>query len=210
MFSRSEMPIPRSRGETFVSIVFTFIVVFFTVLGVYNLLNQTALIPTCIWLALVFFITRDSIANRGGIRKSLVDWLGSVAGRQFVEIPAQDDRPREMCFGFQLFGRRFIQRRIELAKVESVEWTPGQATSMAGRDMDDWLVGLWFDHVDPAGKIEGSRKPDQDLHTVGRSGKKKDTEEFGISFVDFLNKHGTSLMQVTGETRYVRGESRQW
>jgi len=201
-----EMTIPRSRRDViFYSVTYT-IVVFFVFVAVFDLLNSLALITPCIWLAYVAMIVRSGCRSEGGLRKFLINRFGDVAGRQFADVSV----PREIRFGYELFGKRFIQRRIALDKIESVEWSPGQATSMAGRDMKDWLICLWVDHDDPIEsqkRQRWARKPDQDVYIVGPSRRKEDTGALGLSFIAFIRDAGVTLVPSEKATCFVRSRT---
>ena len=200
MASNAEMTIPRESG-LFHLVMYT-IVAGFLLLAVYALVNRIALIAPCLWLAFVSMTVRSNCRAEGGIRPFLVNCLGNVTGRRFAAIGA----PGEIQFGYRLLGRRFIQERIALGKIESVEWSPGQASSMAGRDMNDWHVVLWFHHDDPARsqRRQRLRKPDQDPCIIGPSRRKEETAALGLGIVAFLQSAGVTLVPGEKETGFVR------
>jgi hypothetical protein len=200
------MTIPSSRGETLWTGFLSFIVVVFGILAVLNLANLVAIIPSVIWLLIVTWIVWSGCRDAGGIRRYFCDWLGVFAGRRFA-ISANDDTGQPAVrFGYELFGRRFYERTIPLNRIESVEWSPGQATSMAGRDMKDWSVALWYDHGDreKSKKHHMLRKPDQDVYIVGPSRPKEDTAALGEDFLSFLRAIGSTLLQGDTDSLYVR------
>ena len=112
---------------------------------------------------------------------------------------------KQIQFGFDLFGHRFVQKLIPIESVESVEWSSGQATHMAGRDMDDWSVFLWFYLDDPKGKGKERfpAKAGQGLYVVGPSRSKGQTAALGMSFVDFLRASSADLI-LASDTCFVR------
>jgi len=81
---------------------------------------------------------------------------------------------------------------------------------MAGHDMTDWGVYLWFDHNDPdkSEKKRKLKKPDQDIYRVGPSTRKSRAEAFGLSFVAFLRDAGAKLDQGAIPTCFVRRTSK--
>jgi hypothetical protein len=206
-----EMTIPKSRSDTVWEGVFTFIVVFFGFLGILNLTNHVAIIPSAIWLIIVMTIVWNGCREAGGIRRYLADRLAVFAGRRFVLYLSGQTGPARIRFGYQLFGLRVFQRDVQIERIECVEWTPGQTTSMAGHDMKDWRVVLWYEHCSPekSKKDHMLRKPDQDLHIVGPSRRKEDTSAFGLEFVAFLRKAGARLIQGEADNLYVRQESEE-
>jgi len=203
---RPKMTIPKSRGEVIFHFVMSAIVVFFSLLAIANLCFRVALISSTIWLAIVVPSLGGACRRAGGLRRFLADHLAVYFGRYFVDCPPHGVQPVVVRFGYQLFGRRYLQREIALEKIESVQWSPGQGTSLAGRDMKDWSVVLWFDHDDPAKRNPRAWKPDQDIHIVGPERRKELTAAFGLSFVDFLRAAGASLVPGEDDCVFVREE----
>jgi len=191
------MHIPKSPLEVIILFVITVIVVLFTSLAVINIFNCVGIIASLIWIALITTIIWSESKSAGGLRKFLTNCLGKLFGRNFVEATLLDTSTKEIRFGFELLGQRFIQQSIAVDKIESIYWSTGQATDMAGHDMNDWHVGLWFNHGDPAKseKRQKWRKPDQEIYIVGPSRRKKTTEKFGLAFVDFVRASGAQLVQ---------------
>jgi hypothetical protein len=81
---------------------------------------------------------------------------------------------------------------------------------MAGRDMKDWSVALWYAHGDSekSKKHHMLRKPDQDVYIVGPSRRKEDTATLGIEFVSFLSCVGVLLIPGENDNVYVREATR--
>ena len=191
-----ELAIPKSQGEAVFQFVMMSVVAFFVLVALFNLSRGEGLVVSLLWLALVTAALWTAGKEAGGWRRFLVNRLGDLLGRRFVESGPPE--ATEIRFGFQLAGRRFVQHRIALHKIKAVEWTTGQATHMAGRDMKDWTVWLWFDDDDPA-RVERKRKwlgrnAEQDLHGIGPSGRKDRTEALGLTVVDFLRDAGADLV----------------
>jgi len=206
-----EMTIPKSRSDTVLEAIFTFIVVFFGILGIVNLTNHVAIIPSVIWLIIVTSIIWNGCREAGSIRRYLADRIAIFGGRAFVLYPSEQGEPCRIRFGYNLLGCRVFQRNIQVDRIESVMWNPGQATSMAGHDMKDWHVILWFDHCDPekSKKRHMLHKPDQELHIVGPLRRKEDTSALGYEFLSFLRKAGAHLVQGGADNVYVRLEPRE-
>jgi hypothetical protein len=198
-----EMPIPpKSRGEIVWLSILTAVVIFFVFFAVFDLSHREAIIPSVLWLALVTFGIREEIKRTGSFRKFATEVGGALAGREFVEITSPGGQPAEIQFGFELFGRRHIQRAVLLDKVQTVQWRPGQGTAMSGRDMKDWSVALWFTHDHPTERSPW--KPGQYVHIVGPSRRREDTEILGLALVDILRSAGVPLARGHQETSFVR------
>jgi hypothetical protein len=195
MMTRTEMTIPRSLYENIFLRAIYFIVMLASIMAMLNLITGTAVIVSGIWLIFISIMIWKACKNAGGLHKYLVNRLGEIAGRKFVESTSYKKAPTEIRFGYELFGHRFIQLVVKTDTIESVEWDKGQASGMTGRDMNDWSVYLWFDHNDPAKRKSWSRKQDQEIYVVGPSRRWEDTDAFGRSFVDFLRAAGAILVK---------------
>jgi hypothetical protein len=191
-----EMSIPKSRAQVTIQLVITTIVVFFALLALVNLCLWMAVIPSMIWLAFVAMCVKSSAKQDGGLQPFVINQMGDLFGRKFVEREASDPQPQCIRFGFQLFGHRFIQKCISVQKIESVRWHTGQASGRAGRDMGDWKVWMYFDG--------GDQKPDHAFYGIGPAVRKDRTEALGLALVSFLQKAGVDLMQGEQSNFFVR------
>ncbi|MBK1790039.1 hypothetical protein [Persicirhabdus sediminis] len=200
------MTIPNSRSEALWTGFLSVIVVVFGGLAVLNLANRVAIIPSVIWLLIIAWTLWRRGRDAGGTRRYFCDLLAVFLGRRFALSTNDETGQPSVRFGYELFGRRFYERTIPLDRIESVEWSPGQATSMAGRDMKDWSVALWYDHGDPekSKKQHMLRKPDQDVYIVGPSRPKEDTAALGEDFLAFLRATGSTLLQGDTDSIYIR------
>ncbi len=167
------------------------------------------LAASLLWLSLVAFFTLQSCKDAGGLRRYAIDIAAGLCGRLFAEINTAP--PQALELGVYLFGRRFVQQIILLDSIESVEWNTGQATSMAGHDMNDWHVCVWFDHNNLAKSEKerriGLRKPEQDIHIIGPSGPKAKTEALGLALVAFLRAAGADLVDGPTPDGFVRRQA---
>lgn len=194
--TRLEMPIPKSWGEVTFHLVMTTIIVFFAFLALVNLCLCVAVIPSLIWLAFVTMCVRSSAKRAGGLRSFIINQMGDMFGRKFVERDASDPEHECIRFGFRLFGHPFIQKRVPLQKIESVAWHTGQASGMAGRDVGDWKVWMYFDR--------GDQKSDHVFYGIGPAVRKERTETLGRAFVSFLQQAGVNLVQEEKTNCFVR------
>ncbi|MCD6051054.1 MAG: hypothetical protein K0Q55_2457 [Verrucomicrobia bacterium] len=125
-----------------------------------------------------------------------------MMGRNVVEFMAQTGKPAEIRFGYDVFGQRLITKRIPVESIRSVDWSTGQVTAMSGKDMNDWMLWMWFDHNDLVRKekeLKGGWKcAGQENYQIGPSGKKADTEALGMAFIEFLRKAGVEVAPGNG------------
>ncbi|MHC4169870.1 MAG: hypothetical protein ACYSWQ_23220 [Planctomycetota bacterium] len=207
-----EITIPKSGTEVAFQLLISLIVVVFVILAIVDIILGVALIASSIWLVLITMLVWWQSRKQGGLRRFLTNCLGDMFGRHFAEIPAQDLSPNGVRFGYELFGCRFINQTIRIDRIETVEWRTGQATDVAGRDMNDWHVCLWHDHCDPARsekQREWHRKPDQDVYIVGPSARKEKIEALGMELVAFLRAAGAALVQGEESNCFVRINTNQ-
>jgi hypothetical protein len=190
------MPIPKSLSEVISQFVITMIIVVFTLLAWVNLCIFQAIVPSLIWLAFVTYCIRDKSKHDGGLRSCLINVVGDLFGKKFVETNSEDPQPQCIRFGFRLLGHRFIQKSIELNKIESVSWHTGQASGMAGRDVGDWKVWMYCD--------SGVQKPNHIRYGVGPSVREERAAAFGLSLVSYLCSAGVDLVQADIPNCYVR------
>lgn len=145
--ARRELRIPRSfreyAGHVFGCCFLTFVLVFFSALAASHLWNFASrsafvLVAAVLWLLLVCYSAVIGLADMGGIGASVRGILGAFSWNQFLEVVAQESGRRVMRHGFRLFGLPLYYRKVPLDRITLVKWSTGQATSLAGRDMNDW------------------------------------------------------------------------
>jgi uncharacterized membrane protein YhaH (DUF805 family) len=194
----AEMRIPKSWSEALFLAAIHVIVVISSLAAVFNLLSLRAmplsdLAPSIIWLLLVFLLVGNACRKHGGVRRFTINWIGQFALQHMAEITWPDQGPAVLCCGYDLFQRRFYYFRVRCDGIRSVDWSTGQATSLAGRDMNDWQVALWFDrefvilHLDHY---------DCNVFIVGLARRRQETETFGHLFIDFLRKAAIPVAQL--------------
>ncbi len=206
--STREMAIPMPWGGVLVNAGKILAVVGLFILAVASLLHGIAPIASCLWIAIVLMILWGGSREEGGLRGFLVNLLGDVARRHFVEVTAGGGPSRKVRLGYRLFGHRFITISIALNKIETVEWSTRRAASRATADRKDWHVRIWFDHDDPAKseKYKQRRKPEQDICIVGPYAAKATIESLGCRLVSFLSGAGATLTGTDTPTCYIRQE----
>jgi hypothetical protein len=200
------MRIPKAPQDVIIYWVIAVVVCPFTCLAVVDIVCRVALIASLLWLVFIISMFRSAAKAAGGWNKLLIDIGGILLGRDFVEAGSPDLSMSGIRFGYELFGRRFIQQSIAVDKIESISWSTGQATQLAGRDANDWQVCLWYDHGDPvkSEKKKKWRKPDQDIRVIGPARRKKVTEKFGLALIDFFRDSGARLVQGESTASFVR------
>jgi hypothetical protein len=192
------MDLPRSRSEARLILFLLLFVLSTSAFALWDLLMGVSTCPSFCYLILMAFFQWNS--SRGGIYSYLLGLLGKLAGQPFVEI----HEGYWLCLGFKLGSHRFIQKSVLLEHIESVEWSTGQASSMAGMDMDDWHICLWFDHHDPEKAKRDSRKPNQDILLIGPASARSQTEPLALALVAFLQKAGADLIPTENPTLFIR------
>ncbi len=192
-----EMKIPKSLGETlFLAMIVT--IVFVSVLAaLFNLVSigtvpGSAVAASIIWLLLVFLLIGSSCWAEGGIRQFVVNRVGEFAPRQIAAVVKSDAGPAILGFGYDLFNRRFYYFKVRCDGVKSVDWNAGQATSLAGRDMKDWRVAVWFDTESVMMNRASHR---WGVYVVGPSRRKELTEALGARLIDMFRRGGVPVAQ---------------
>jgi hypothetical protein len=202
-----ELTIPRKRGETSFARRLTLFALTFTILAIVGIYVRVAPIASTIWL--LFIVGLFWIHAKGGLRELLVDWVGAVAGRQFVSCATADTGAQELMFGFQLLGHRFIQLRVLSEQIASVEWSTVHAKGSRRRDLEDWTVWLRFDHGNPVTSPKTSIVPgdERGIWILGATTRSDETEAFGRAFVQFLLDAGAKLVPGARPTAFVRADA---
>jgi hypothetical protein len=177
-------------------------------LAVYNLWTQNGhplytAIPSVLWLGIVafgLFVTLYTILYEIGVRETLVAGLGEFSLHHFVEVERDGERV-VIAFGFTLFGMRFDYLRVEREQILSVRMSSGQASALAGRDMNDWHVSLWYrDPAVPPRFFQGRRI--DEIFLIGRAQARVVTEEWFGAFVVFLRTAGVVLVPGPRENEF--------
>ena len=102
-------------------------------------------------------------------------------------------------FRFTLLGCDFNHLQIRRAKLASLAWSSGQATSLAGHDMNDWQGNVWYNRKGSKRWTSVSGYREEALHFVGPSGPKHEAVALGASLVDFFRSVGIELHPMKNE-----------
>jgi hypothetical protein len=204
----SEMDIPKPASEITIMVVLFSIVVFFVLLAIFNLLflsylpifnrdqRLITLVSSVIWLVFIFFAVRSSYRYHGGMQQFMINLACVFAPHQFAEIVRQDTGRKVLCFGYQLFRKRFYYLKIQCDGIKTVDWGAGQGS----RGMNDWHIYVWFDK-DSATTLNwaSSEKPRFGIY-AGPSLMKDKTEKLGALFIEFLRNAGVTAAQYDDTT----------
>ena len=201
---------PGSGGAVFHTVFYT-VVVFFVAVAISNLVDYEsvplyAVISSVLWLLIVAFHIKEGISDEGGLRLFIIYRLANLSAHQFVEIIPRHGDDLMVRFGFTLLGRDFNHLQIRRAKLASVAWSWGQATSLAGRDMNDWQVIVGYDCKLSTRWTLGpseSDDPEQAVHIVGPEGPKHEAAALGGSLVDFFRSAGIELHPTKDECGFT-------
>ena len=204
----ARMDIPRSSGAVFFIVSSTFLG-FFVAVALSNLVGYEsvplyAIVLSVLWLLMVASGLSVSILDDRGLRLFIINRLADLSAHQFVEIIPQHGDDLTVRFGFTLFGRDFNHLQIRRAKLASVEWSPGQATSLAGHDMNDWDVSVWYDCKGSKRWFSASDYREEAVHGVGPAGQKHEAAALGAALVDFFRSAGIELHPTKSECAFER------
>ena len=203
----ARMDIPGSSSAVF-HIVFYTVVVSFVAVAVSNLVDYEfvplyAIILSVLWLLIVASVITLGIRDDRGLRLFIINRLGNFSAHQFVEIIPQHGDDPMVRFSFTLLGRDFNHVQIRRAKLASVEWRSGQATSLAGHDRDDWSVNVWYNRKGSKRWISASSSREEAGHGFGPDGPKHEAAALGASFVDFFRSAGIELHPTKNECEFT-------
>ncbi len=203
----ARMDIPRSEGAVF-QIVLYAVVLFFVAVAISNLVDYESvplyvIIFSVLWWLIVATSITLGIQEERGVHLYIIDRLANLSAHQFVEIIPQHGGDLMVRFGFTLLGRDFNQLQIRRAKLASVEWRSGQATSLAGHAMNDWQVKVWYNRKGSKRRISVSAYREEAGHTLGPSGPKHEAVALGGSLVDFFRSVGIELHPMKNECEFT-------
>ncbi|MFO0819368.1 MAG: hypothetical protein U1A77_15585 [Pirellulales bacterium] len=201
----AELRIP-NHGSAVASTIGYSLVLSFVVVAICNLvfvryIPIVAVIASLLWLLLVSWVVVGNIRDEGGVRQYLINRLGVYAGRQFVRATPQHEA-KTISFGYSMFGRYLTYLIVDTNAISSIDWSSGQATAMAGRDMSDWHVALWYHYPDGPQKKPFPGVREEEVFIIGPSGPRATAELFGKQLVEFLNCVGVDLFPGCDDREY--------
>ena len=200
----ARMDLPRPEGDVFEIVVSTVVVVFVAVaisnLVDYEFVPLYTIILSVVWLLIVASQITSLIHDAGGFRPFIINRLAVLSAHHFVEIIPQHGDDLIVRFRFTLLGHHFINLQIHRTELASVTWCSGQATSLAGQDMNDWQVHVSYDRK---AKKRTSLSDYQPLHIVGPPSPKHEAAALGGSLVDFFRSAGIELHLTKDESGFT-------
>lgn len=174
----------------------------FVALAVYHLATWSeppacAAIAAVVWLGLVGVCLLGAMQSVG-LRGVPAACLGPFSARHFADARTENGRT-VIGFGFELFGRRLYHLRVTPEQLASVDMSSGQATAIAGRDMADWSVALWY-------RDSPASARDPEVYLIGPARAKETTAELLAVVVAFLRTAGVELEPSAREGEFTRRE----
>jgi hypothetical protein len=181
-------------------------------LAIHNLWTDRSLVsvvPSSLWLMVVAVFVFAGISGAQGVRRAAVCILGVFSLDHFVDINGDEAPDQLFGHGFRCFGRPFYFDKVPLSRVTLVEWSMGQASSHAGRDMDDWSVSVWYKPTPPhRPRYPFGRRPEEDLFILGLWGPKARIAAFGKCVANLMIAAGLPLVQSEDDCSFVSCDSR--
>jgi len=171
--------VTKSRAELTAAVIISTVVVTFFILAVRDLLLGVAVVPSILWLLLLAFVATGNIRELG-LRGYALEFLGAFSRKQVLAVRSCGDT-KVLEEGFRLFGSNIVQRRIPSADLVSVNWSRGQASEMAGRDVNDWSVAVWHQRGEP---------PRRKVLIIGPPQPRAAAEALGYQVVRLLEDEG--------------------
>lgn len=202
----SELCIPHS-GDAIPVTIGCSLIGLFTLVAFNNLLHVsqvfvTSIVASILWLLLIAFFSVSSVLDEGGNRQFMVNFLGIFSRYHFVRAIPGSDQADTICIGYMLFGRPHCRLSIDSRAISSIDWRTGQATAIAGRDMDDWHVTLWYHNPKGPRQKSSPGMRGEEIFIIGPSGPRETIDEFGQQLVEFLKNAGVQLSPGKDEREF--------
>ncbi|MBL8814516.1 MAG: hypothetical protein JNL58_00700 [Planctomyces sp.] len=196
---------PQRNGSVAAIIGYSFLL-YFSYLAIRNLflIPQLSLLlrmASLLWLLLVLTGVILSIVDDGGIRQFLINRLGAFSNRQVVRATPEGSA-ETISFGFLMFGRFLSYLVIDVRAISSIGWHSGQGTAMAGRDLNDWTVVIWYHSPRTQDTRSYPEMRVEEVFVIGEYGTKASAEAFGSNLVEFLKSVGIELQPGRTEREF--------
>ncbi len=162
-------------------------------------------VASALWILLVSVVT-GGMLYANGPKQAVVNFLGHFSRKHFAALVPTGEGQGRVGFGFQLFGLKFYRLLADLAMVD---WSSGQGSHFARKDIGDWDVAVWVSRE----SIRGTRPPGLGhdamvVYLAGFCHPRSIVESFGRELVEFLQRAGVDL-RAEGESghRFTIGRS---
>lgn len=164
-------------------------------------------ITSVLWLLLMSWWVVDGVRDDGGMKQYFINRMGRYSKLQCVRA-TPEHHARTISFGYVMFDRFFTYLALDVSAISSVDWSSGQATALAGRDMDDWQVAVWFHPPDGARTKRFPGVREEEIFIVGPSGPRASVEAFGQQLVEFLKAAGVRLSPGQDDREFINSSRR--
>jgi hypothetical protein len=191
----SQYVVKRSRGGPIAATIGTIVVALSVTFAIQNLINRIALIPSILWLTLLTLALISSLREAGFVSfcRGIVI---AFCRRQFLEVKSSSERKR-LEIGSKAFAFDLVEHRIAADDLVELTWRPGQGSDMAGRDVGDWSLFLWYRHGDQALAALQKRRlhprPEERVVVIGTPQARETAEQLARDVWKFLSESGVSV-----------------
>jgi len=199
----AEMRIPVCPTQRIVAIILWIVIVTSIPLAILNVYFWASIpiistVASVLWLIVMSIMISHLLRNR----QVLIESVAELSHRQFV-VAVNSAKGLVICFGYYFWGMRFHIVEIPVDTIESLKWSKGQASSMAGHDANDWTITLWHHpQVRRYPSFPGMRAAEP--YCFGPPRPRQVTEALGHEFRNFLKSVGIQLHPTKNETEFWR------
>jgi len=190
-----ELLVTKARGEFVAAVVGAAIIVSSLTLAIRNVIHDEAVLPSVVWIVLVALVALSNI-RASGMRGFSLGILSAFSRYRLLRVSTQPQQSRALEVGFKLWNLHFVEQKISGDDVVCVRWSTGQGTDLAGHDVNDWSVFLWYRHRDSQKEAKesesGRKRPGQSVIVIGPARAKRITEALGNRVLEFLSASGIS------------------
>lgn len=202
----AELRITDSGGAIGATIGYS-VVIAFTILGISNVLlfqstHIVSIIASCLWLLTASWIIFENVRDAGGIRLYIIHLFRVYSNQHLVRAILEHDA-KTVAIGYLMFSRFLTYFTIDVSAISSIEWNSGQGTAMAGREMNDWHVAIWYRSSRGEQKKTFPGMRQEDVFILGPSGPRARVEAFGKQLVEFLQAVGVELVPGRNDREFI-------
>lgn len=202
--SELRLPSPeRARAATiaYLLVLFLFIVALYNVLFL-ETVRLVVFIASITWIALVSMVVAFSVWDEG-VRNYMIKRLGYYSRNHFIRAHHPLGEVGRVYIGFSLFGRSFSYLQLDTDAIAAISWRRGQASSMSGRDMNDWYVVLSYGHPDGDQHRSFAGPSKEERFLIEPAGPRRIIETRAAQIAAFLREAGAELRPIKQEADFV-------